>query len=467
LRSAPIPFGVQAYQSRSVPWSAQSLVNWYPETAPQTARTKTPVVLLPTPGLTLFSTVSGECRGTITMGGVFYAVMGTTFYMIGQNGTALSLGTIPGTNLCSLAASDDQVTIVCEPRAWVYTRSTNTLEQITDADFPGSAFVTWVGGYFVHVKPGTDGQFFVSDLNSGLEFDALNFATAEMDGDALVAAYGDHGELWLFGTKTAEPWGQTGAVDFPFAPIQSARIQRGIASRFSISRQDNSLFWIGDDLIVYRANGYTPTRVSTHAIEKALEEAKSEIDGVMGGYYTQDGHSFVMFSLPDWWTFFYDNATGLWHERKTYNIDHWKARFPQPCYGKMLTGYEDGNIYEMTLDTYTEAGGIIRREAVSPAFFANTSRVTISRLQIDFQSGMGLNNGQGSDPQAMLQWSKDGGQTWGYEHWRSMGKIGEYGQRVIWRQLGQAYQWVFRVSVSDAVFPAIIGAYADFDVTPA
>jgi hypothetical protein len=66
-----------------------------------------------------------------------------------------------------------------------------------------------------------------------------------------------------------------------------------------------------------------------------------------------------------------------------------------------------------------------------------------------------------TDPQVMLRWSDDGGHTWSNEHWASMGKIGEYGKRVIWRRLGMTTKLrdrVYEISGSDPVKIAIMGA---------
>ena len=68
---------------------------------------------------------------------------------------------------------------------------------------------------------------------------------------------------------------------------------------------------------------------------------------------------------------------------------------------------------------------------------------------------------QGTNPQVMLRWSDDGGHTWSSEHWVSIGKIGEYGRRVIWRRLGMTQKIrdrVYEVSMTDPVKIAIMGA---------
>ena len=67
----------------------------------------------------------------------------------------------------------------------------------------------------------------------------------------------------------------------------------------------------------------------------------------------------------------------------------------------------------------------------------------------------------GWDPQIMLRISNDGGKTWGNEHWRSAGKLGEYRKRVIWNRLGQGRRRVLEVVMTDPVPFRITGCYLD------
>lgn len=65
-----------------------------------------------------------------------------------------------------------------------------------------------------------------------------------------------------------------------------------------------------------------------------------------------------------------------------------------------------------------------------------------------------------SDPQAILDWSDDGGRTWSNEHWVSIGKIGEYQQRAKWRRLGSSRNRTFRLTITDPVPVEIMAANA-------
>jgi hypothetical protein len=58
----------------------------------------------------------------------------------------------------------------------------------------------------------------------------------------------------------------------------------------------------------------------------------------------------------------------------------------------------------------------------------------------------------------MLRWSDDGGSTWSNEHWTTIGALGKYKNRAIWRRLGTARDRVFEVVVTDPVKAVIVSA---------
>jgi hypothetical protein len=60
--------------------------------------------------------------------------------------------------------------------------------------------------------------------------------------------------------------------------------------------------------------------------------------------------------------------------------------------------------------------------------------------------------------QAQLSWSNDGGHTWSNDYQASVGAIGQYKTRLIWRRLGYARDRVFRVAFSEPTKTVLIGA---------
>ena len=103
----------------------------------------------------------------------------------------------------------------------------------------------------------------------------------------------------------------------------------------------------------------------------------------------------------------------------------------------------------------------IRRLRRAPHLAYGMDWLYYELLEVDVEAGVGLRSGQGADPQIMLRWSDDGGHTWSNEHWVSVGKLGAYQQRAVWRRLGRSRDRVFEISMSDAVKWVICGARLD------
>jgi hypothetical protein len=105
----------------------------------------------------------------------------------------------------------------------------------------------------------------------------------------------------------------------------------------------------------------------------------------------------------------------------------------------------------------------IRRQRRTQHLTADGLWTFYQRFQLDLEAGVGLNDGQGEDPQLMLRWSDDGGHTWSDEHWVTAGRLGEYARRAIWRRLGRSRDRVFEVTISDPVKVAWLGAWLDVE----
>jgi hypothetical protein len=163
----------------------------------------------------------------------------------------------------------------------------------------------------------------------------------------------------------------------------------------------------------------------------------------------------------------YDASTGLWTILES-GLDGMRHRgeFLVDYLNKpRVFDYENGNIYTLDPDVYTDNGTPIIREIASKHFFKDFKRIAIKSIQIDCETGVGLISGQGSDPQMMMKISRDNGHTWGNEVWRPMGPIGRYLRRVIWRRLGAAEcDTVFKFRVTDPVKVVIAAARIEAEV---
>lgn len=462
------PFVGPSYSARVKNLDAQRCINLYPELAGPNS--KTVAALIGTPGLALWASLpSGRVRGLIRFTAeIAVAVVGTGVYKVLTDGTYSQIGTVLYfATPVSMASNGTVVMLVDGTNGYAVDPVAGSTTQIINGAFTGADVVYFVDGYFVFNKPGT-GQFQITNLYSTV-IDPLDFATAEGSPDLLVTLIVDHREVWLLGENSTEVYFNSGNANFPFERIQGAFIEQGCAAKFSAAKMDNSMFWLSADDrgqgMVMRVVGYHPQRVSDHALEYAIGQM-SRIDDAVAYTYQQEGHSFYVLNFPTGnQTWVFDASTNMWHQRAWRNpVSAVLGRHRGDCQmafaGANIVGdWENGNLYRMDLDTFTDNGALIPRIRACPHLSDPDYRYQIfDSLQIDMQTGVGLSSGQGSDPQAMLRWSTDGGHTWSSELWAPIGKLGERRTRVKWRRLGRSRDRVFEVTITDPVRVAIVGA---------
>lgn len=443
-----IPFGVTSAVSESLPLSSQRLSNCYLQQAPLGA--KTPVAVPRSAGIRTLAALSdgGTFRGYGIMRKALYVVLNTTLYRIAANGSGTVLGSIPGAGRVSVTTNGSQLTISNGMDAYVWDGT--TLAQITDPDFPGSTWLAYLDGYTIFGFPGGD-QFGITAINDSTDVDALDFASAESAPDDLVAGIVDHRELFLFGEDSFEVWFNSGDADFPFERTGSGVGEVGIAGQFAVGKKANSVYFLGNDAIAYKLDGYNPVRISTFEIERHFQaRAKAgTIAECVVETWTERGHAFIAFKFSDG-TFIFDEATQLWHERGSYGLTRWQADFIAPVYGTLFTG-ANGVIGELSAEVYAEFDQPHIASCTAPAVSDGNAWIELDRLELIFEMGVGLNTGQGSHPQVMLDWSNDGGRNWESERWASLGDIGDHKARAVFTRMGRSRDWVPRWSVSDPV----------------
>lgn len=455
----PVPitlFGTNQ-QGKSSTSTAQSHLNLYAEIVPEGEKSR--LVFYGTPGLTLRAGASfgdTSIRGWIAVGNLYYLVHRGTFYEVDNAGTKTSRGTISTTSgRVDLAYDGTVILLTTGTNMYTYTISGATFAVVADADAPQTAKTcAWLDSQFI-VDDGNDDEVFISA--DGTTWNALDFATAESAPDGVVRVFADNGEVLLFGESTTEYWGSVGAADFPFQTIKGATQEFGLAARWSLTKFNSGLAGLmknkqGQVQVMF-ISGYVPKAISTPELDYLINNYSSVSDATAYAYML-GGHPMLQVNFPtpskSW---LYDATTGMWSplEYGPAGARH-RGEMQLDFLNKtLIADYSTGDIYELDPDVYTDNGTAIVREIVGRHIFSSNKRVIVDELYCDFETGVGLITGQGSDPQCMLQISKDGGHTWGNELWADMGKIGKYQTRVTWRRLGQARDWLFRLRVTDPV----------------
>jgi hypothetical protein len=456
------PLALGRSSGRSRPINPARLVNLYAEPAPEGSLS--PWVLYGTPGQKTFATAGSEdirC-GLFALGGL-YVLSGTTVYRIDSGGTATACtGDTPSASGTAMMKSNGvQLGILVNGRLfYIAAASPTVVAAVTDAQYPaaGASSFDFINGYGAFTKAATDGEWFLSDLYDFSAFDAADIATAESSPDGLLRLLANHNEVWLFGNNSIEVWALSGAT-FPFDPIPGSLMDRGIAAPLSAALMDNSVFWLGEDRIVYRANGYTPQRISDFAVEEMLRTGT--VDDAEASTHAIGGHHFYVLKLPTLdRTIVYDAATNLWHERQSGTSvipAAWDVNCIFTAYGKTLVGLADGAIRELDLDTYLDGTTQIRRAITSYPAYADGRRSILRRMELECELGVGLTTGQGSTPQWVLRKSNDGGFTYGNERVASAGATGARRARLMWDQLGMFRNGAIEMSIADPVKVAVYG----------
>jgi hypothetical protein len=342
----------------------------------------------------------------------------------------------------------------------------------SDGAFTGGETCDIVDNYFVYNRPASQ-QWGASGVLSPISGNT-SFSSKDGSPDNLVALIVDHREVYLMGEASSEVWTDVGAIPFPFQRIPGTNTQHGIAAKFSLARFGDSFCYVSRNnrgqAQIMQMKGYVPTRISNHAVENSI--TNQYVDDAIAWTYQLEGHEVYVVSFPTLeLTWAFDLASGMWHKWLYTNNDGTYTRHRGNCcavfQGLVLVGdYQDGSIYEIDKNNYTDNGQNTRRLRRAPHLVADFQRQYFDELQIQFQPGVGLtgittplnNEVVGADPQAMLRWSNDGGSTWSKEYWTSIGKIGKYKNRAIWRRLGMARDRVFEVVVSDPINAVIISA---------
>jgi hypothetical protein len=338
------------------------------------------------------------------------------------------------------------VIVVPGSTAYAFDSSVPSLTEITDGVFVGNGpydSVEYIDGYFTFTQ--TSGKSFVnSPLNNALgPYNAGDLQTAEADPDDIRGQVNFRNNLYILGSETTEVFDNQDLENAPFVRIDGFLLPKGLAAKFSIVKSNNTFAFIGagvnESPAVWTFTGNNYQKISTTPIDNILSKlTDSELDEVTSWSYAEAGAYFIGFRLPTA-TFVYDFTAGKWHTRQS-TVDSGNVADRA---GGMITGYGrvlvsdtiDGRIGELKLNIVDEYGTEIKRTNTTKAFDKLGDSVRVPSLEAVMETGVG--NATVPNPKMRLSWSDDGGRTYNNERTRSIGKVGKYDHRAIWRRNGR------------------------------
>jgi len=464
-----------SYTSQAVNADAQMCMNLMPEKV-ESGAGKSDLILVNTPGKKLFATLPDTpCRegGQVEINGRHFVVSGATLYEVFSDGSNAKRGTVGNDgNPVSLAASLTELMVASAGNGYCMELASNAITGPI-ANIAGVTQVGYSDGFFVAL---VNNALMVSGPLDGTIWDPSQKAIVSVFPGKIVSLIVDHREVCLLGNRQSVCYYDSGN-QFPYDVVPQGFMEMGSAAQFAAAKIDNTYFWIGQDErgagIAWRAQGYTPVRISTHAIEAEWAGYSTIVDAT--AYVYQDGgHTFYVVRFPTAdKTWVYDVATGFWHQRGFWSAGVYKS--DRACshayvFGKHLIGDPlSGNIYQMAMPKPDGAGAYLFADDFgnpkrwlrrSPYISSAADWLFFKKLRFDIEVGLGpipaLQDGSGKnrDPQVMLRWSDTSTKTWSDERVINCGQAGNYKVRVFQTRMGRAdgtIGRVFELSGSDPI----------------
>ena len=424
-------FCAGTYTSESPNVDAQRCMNFYPERV-ESGDGTTPIALYPTPGTRLFTNLNTSFVRAVgaPVVGTVYAIAGLDAYQViianGQWVATNHLGTMVATSIFmpnspgSIAGNDvGQILFCASGSLYLYDPALITFTQValTVTALSGFSRCFYMDGYFVAQAAGTS-RFYISAPEDGHTWNPLDFADVSEFPGNIVDICPLQRQIWCFGPQQSVPYYNSGAPNFPFDPVQGAFVEHGAIGQgpnglngFSATVADNSILWLGSDIrgsmMAWRMDGYTPKRISNHAVEAAWQKFGWVDPAQTFAYaYQENGHIFwviqfrvasgppVSLGVPvqTWVTWVYDCSTLQWHERSSFN-NGVEGPATGLCHCAVdnihIIGGSDGNLYTQSVSYLTDNDKAIRRYRRSPHVGEEKQWVHHQQVQVDLETGTG------------------------------------------------------------------------------
>jgi len=414
-------------------------------------------------------------QGSVTNGSFTLTPTGNLNYafIVGATLSDAAVAIPPGTTVASISFNSVTITMsaaaTASPGAETITATLPAFQQIMDPAFLGADRVAFIEGWLIFNQPGTRTFYTTAPVPYTVDFAGSFYALKDSSTDNLVTLMENNRELWLVGERTTEVWFNSGGANFAFSRIPGVGPQIGCSAKHSIVRLGTALGWLarneqGENMVVV-TDQYSWRRVSHHGVDHAIASYPLVSDAIAYAYQ-EEGHLFFMLTFPTadvTWCF--DANSERWHQRLSYDPNagvfhrHRSNCFADFADVRLVGDYTTGQIHQMSRSFYTDAGNplLCVRRCSHIWSRQNRERIFYSSLQIEFTPGVGLNTGQGSNPQAMLRWQDEYGQ-WSNQHLATIGAIGATRNRAIWRRLAEARDRIYECTFSDPVQRDIVGA---------
>jgi hypothetical protein len=431
--------------------SSEALVNLYPEQGAGDGRTA--IALRSVPGEASFAnTTAPLVRASAAVGGEIYIAANAGLYSVQSDGTSSLHAPIADSSITTISENGSNVTIAADGNYYVWDGS--SISQPSGGILTNIGAVAYMEQYTILIERNGN-RFEWTDPADPKTRNALYFTSADGRNDNCLRGIADKRYLYIFKERSIEIWYNTGASGASaFVRLGGGVIDQGLKSYSLVTRFDQGVFFIGDDGVAYIMSGGQLQSVSTPPVNVDIDASTP----VQVMYYEDRGHKFCVVRFSDRPAWVYDLTTLLWHRRASLDpASAWDTVNIVSAWGNYYAMKNDGNVHLISR-TDTDVAGELPRRMISKPLYMAGRKFTVSEMELLARVGA---SDLGRDAVAILRTSWDGGLTWSREDTRSLGDLGDYSTRAIWRRLGRGVQFAAEITVTD---PADITLYSDANV---
>jgi hypothetical protein len=242
---------------------------------------------------------------------------------------------------------------------------------------------------------------------------------------------------------------------------------------YAVANQDNSPFWVANDLTVRRRSGQTPVKVSNAGVEAILQYASvnSQLAGCYALTPTVGGHPFYVLTLPLLQrSIAYDCVTQQWIDLSSeingqeiqWQPIVWYNAFGLQLVGSAISG-AIGYLDPTTNSEYNNPNMPVVTTLTFQPIYQSNYRIVTRRLELVCTAGQGPTPGVA--PRVDLLLSDNWGASFvsASDQSQTLGLPGDTDNRAVWWNLGQHRSLVPQFRISDATQAFTIDVQADIE----
>ena len=313
------------------------------------------------------------------------------------------------------ATGTTDVLIICDGTKTYTISTSDTVTEITDAQFPTSAICpVSLDGYLFVLKSGTD-DIYNSDVDDPTAWTTGSVLPAEMYPDNLVALERSANYVVGFGRFSTEFfYNNNNATGSPLQRSDSVALRIGLAARDTIGTVDKRIFFVGQgqtgDPSVWAIDGLTPAQISDEFIDKILAAEGSNLSSATAYIITHMGHTLYVLNLNAR-TCVYDILEKIWmYWSHNSSGTHAVLPYPYATQGAnntiLVLHTSNGKIYKLDPTLYQD-------DLAAILCWIITSRIDFGHTRQKRQFRFELVADKETTGTCTVEWSDDDYGTWG------------------------------------------------------